>query len=324
MSDFELALVVAGCLLLTAIHEGSETGMYSLSRSRLDLEAREGSLGARIVRWLLRGEAGLLTSLLIGNTLVLQVMTVAVENHLTAAGVGDRRRELALAFLLGPLLFFFGEVLPKDLFRRRPHRLMRRVAPVLVVVRIAFFPLTLLLRTFTAMLERMLRLAPEQVSLEGWHAHLERLIDEGRRGGALDSYAEGLARNAAQLRTIPVERAMVPWSAVELLRSGDDEARLRAAVESAEHTRLPVLGEGGRVETYLHQLDALAAGAEAPVLDRARPLPCFAPDTTVDRALARLRNAGQRMAVVGDPGAPVGLVTLKDLVEEISGELASW
>lgn len=324
MSDFELALVVAVCLLFTAIYEGSETGMYSLSRSRLDLEAREGSLGARIVRWLLRAEPGLLTSLLIGNTVVLQVMTVAVENHLTAAGLGDRKRELVLAFVLGPLLFFFGEVFPKDLFRRRPHRLMRRVAPVLLVVRVAFFPLTLLLRSFTAMLERLMRLKPEQVSLEGWHAHLERLIDEGRRAGALDSYAEGLARNAAQLRNIPVERAMVPWSAVEVLRSTDGEERLRAVVEGAVHTRLPVVGQDGRVETYLHQLDALAAGSDAPLLALARPLTSFAPDTAVDRALARLRNAGQRMAVVGDPAAPVGLVTLKDLVEEISGELASW
>jgi CBS domain containing-hemolysin-like protein len=30
------------------------------------------------------------------------------------------------------------------------------------------------------------------------------------------------------------------------------------------------------------------------------------------------------MAVVGQPEAPLGLVTLKDLLEEISGDLGGW
>jgi CBS domain containing-hemolysin-like protein len=44
----------------------------------------------------------------------------------------------------------------------------------------------------------------------------------------------------------------------------------------------------------------------------------------LDRALARLRQTGQRAALVGSAEAPLGLVTLKDLVEEISGELHRW
>jgi CBS domain containing-hemolysin-like protein len=44
----------------------------------------------------------------------------------------------------------------------------------------------------------------------------------------------------------------------------------------------------------------------------------------VDKALARLRAAGARIALVGDPAGPTGIVTLKDLLEEISGPLAKW
>ena len=42
------------------------------------------------------------------------------------------------------------------------------------------------------------------------------------------------------------------------------------------------------------------------------------------RALARLRAGGQRMAIVGTLTRPLGLATLKDLLEEISGDLAGW
>jgi CBS domain containing-hemolysin-like protein len=51
---------------------------------------------------------------------------------------------------------------------------------------------------------------------------------------------------------------------------------------------------------------------------------CLAPGTPVDRALTELRIRGQRAAVVGTPQAPRGLVTLKDLLEEISGDLGTW
>jgi CBS domain containing-hemolysin-like protein len=37
-----------------------------------------------------------------------------------------------------------------------------------------------------------------------------------------------------------------------------------------------------------------------------------------------MRASGQRLAVVGSLAEPLGLLTLKDLVEEISGELGDW
>ena len=37
-----------------------------------------------------------------------------------------------------------------------------------------------------------------------------------------------------------------------------------------------------------------------------------------------MRAAGQRIALVGTPEVPLGIVTLKDLVQTISGELGGW
>jgi CBS domain containing-hemolysin-like protein len=61
-----------------------------------------------------------------------------------------------------------------------------------------------------------------------------------------------------------------------------------------------------------------------PVLDHLRELVHFPAHTLVDRALGRLRLSGQRLAIVGSLEKPIGLLTLKDLVEEISGDLAGW
>jgi CBS domain containing-hemolysin-like protein len=61
---------------------------------------------------------------------------------------------------------------------------------------------------------------------------------------------------------------------------------------------------------YVHQLDVLGDGEGCDVLERLRPLSEFPPHLPVDRALARLRAAGQRVASVGTREAPRGIVTL--------------
>jgi CBS domain containing-hemolysin-like protein len=117
---------------------------------------------------------------------------------------------------------------------------------------------------------------------------------------------------------------MVPWKDVTRLDARDADADLYAAVSRARHTRLVVVGADGGVAGYVHQLDVLGGGPGEPVLEHLREVGALAPGIAVDRALARLRASGQRLAIVGDPGRPLGIVTLKDLLEEISGDLAGW
>jgi CBS domain containing-hemolysin-like protein len=45
------------------------------------------------------------------------------------------------------------------------------------------------------------------------------------------------------------------------------------------------------------------------------------PNTPIASALLRMRGGGRRMALVGTPEKPLGLVALKDLVEEITGDV---
>ena len=88
--------------------------------------------------------------------------------------------------------------------------------------------------------------------------------------------------------------------------------------------RITITDAKGGVRGYVHQLEVLGASPDTAPASLLRPLLALEPDTPLDRALARLRASGQRAAVVGSPSRPVGWVTLKDLVEEISGDLAGW
>jgi len=311
-------------LAASAAYSGSETAFYCVSRARIDVEARQGVRSSRLVRRLLRDDLGFLAVVLIGNSLMVELMTWSAEDLLRERHVPVWAIRAALIFVLTPFVFFFGEVLPKDLFRRRPHAFLSRAVPLVLVSRYLYWPLERLLFLLTALLSRALRLEPKLLSVVRGREAVLRLLSEGASEGAILPHAEQMARNVLKLRTIEVERCMVPWGGVAPLRIDGMQADQYAAVARSPFTRIPVVDAAGAVRGYVHQLDVLGDGEGTPVLDHLRPLTVLASGTPVDRALARLRSSGQRIAVVGDLERPRGLVTLKDLLEEISGDLAGW
>ena len=316
-------LAIAGLLVLSAVFSGAETGVYSVSRVRLEAEADEGRRSARLLSRLLRDDAGLLITLLLGNNLVLELMTHLTEAEVSAAGVPDYLHEVAVMLLLTPVVFLFGELVPKDLFRRRPHFFLGLVAPLVALFRWAVSPVAWPLTQLSVLLERALGLRQEDFVRILRREEMVDLLAESRKAGALEPHAEALARNVLVLRHTPLSKVALPWERVEWIDLELGPLAAREAVVRSDFTRLPVLRNGpdGKraVVGYLHQLDVLRA-PEEPLEGHLRPLIELEPDLPLDRAVARLQSAGQRLALVGNARAPRGLVALMDLLATLASE----
>lgn len=322
MMTLLLLLGLFVCTLVSGMLSGAETGLYSLSRTRVEAEARAGSRRARWIEFLLRDDARLLITLLFAVAFVDETATTVGLALFAPLGLPEGWHELVVSIVLTPFLLFFGGVLPKDLFRRRPHALVGAVAPGVAAVNVVLLPLVWPMRVAMGALFRALSLHEHDlVRVSGREAVIELLRE---RDQELTPELEGMARKVLELRTLPVERVMVPWRKVETVRADAKAAELRQRLERSGFSRLPVSESGGAVVGYVHQLEVLAGAANADVKEHLRPLAALPPGLSIDRALARLRKSGQRMAVVGTLSRPLGIVTLKDLVEEISGELYRW
>jgi len=318
-------LGLATALVLSALFSGSETGFYSLSPARLGLDAREGRRFGRLVKWLVSDEHALLVAVLIGNVLTIQLATEFGGEFLARLGLLPAvGREFVLTALLTPVVFLLAELLPKDLFRRRPHRFLGLAAPVLAVARVLFLPLALPLRALARLLERSLGIGDAKLADLENREHVHELLEEGTLSGALPKDAVDLARNVLELRSRRVAEVMVPWRQVTTVGADLSEADFLRRVATSGHTRVPVVGARGEVQGYVHQLDVLGDARPGRAARALRPLLEVEPHLSVDRALARLRARGQRAALVREAGRPVGLVTLKDLAQTIVGELADW
>lgn len=322
MTELLQVLGVLLCVAGSFVYAGAETGFYSLSRHQVEVDAGAGVRPAIWVRWLLRDDSALLITLLIGNNLVLELASRLGDNLVHGWGLSGTWTAVVVTLGLAPVVFLMGEALPKDLFSRRPQALTYGVAPIVLLSRLVFWPLERGLRLLSALLERAFGLGSGRVTAVPARERLTTLLAEGQRQGVLGERARVLAENALKLRSIPVATCMTAWEDLRLLRTQDDDQEHRRILAASRWTRLPVVGEEGEFLGYVHQLEVLAASGTEPVLEHQRPLPVLAADTPVDRALLRLRGSGKRAAVVGTAAEPVGLVTLKDLVEEISGDLA--
>lgn len=317
-------LILAACLIGTAIFSGAETAFYRASRVRIEMEKRRRNRTARLVSHLLADETALVIALVLGLNVCLEIMTHGVEVLFLSLGMPSSGIELWITLLLTPVVFFLGELVPKELARRRPHGFLAVVSPVVVAARYLFYPVERIMWAVTALTSRALNLEPRLFSSGQGRDALLQFLREGRRSGAIPTDAEAMARNVLKLRSLPIESSMVPWKDTTRLDARDPNEDLYRAVAQSAHTRLVVVGATGEVAGYVHQLDVLGDGPDESVLAHQRPILFLDPTTPVDRALARLRQTGQRLAVVGSAAAPVGILTLKDLVEEISGDLAGW
>ena len=65
-------------------------------------------------------------------------------------------------------------------------------------------------------------------------------------------------------------------------------------------------------------------GEAPPIAELMREPLWITPDTPLRDALAKLQQSRAAIAIVGDGETPLGVVTIKDLVEPITGELVRW
>ncbi len=125
-----LALLVVG-LAGSAFCSGVETGIYSLSRIRLNLRASRGDdTLARLLKREVERPARVLANLLIANTFFANLGSIGIsallDRHFSEVGV-----VVMNVVILTPLLFVLSESVPKEVFRVEADRLTyyARAAP---------------------------------------------------------------------------------------------------------------------------------------------------------------------------------------------------
>jgi CBS domain containing-hemolysin-like protein len=325
MTDVYIAIGVTLLgLVLSALYSGLETGLYTVNKIRLDVRASSGVVRAKRLLTLLNKPTRMLAVLLVCNN---------IANYLASYGVARLLKETSLepwesigvnALVMIPILFIFGEVLPKDLFRSHTDTWTYRYSlPLSWSDKILWWTGVVPIVSGIGQLARFV-LGTENTIEPSPRRRFGLLFKEGLEGGVLSDEQITLADRVLAMKTLTVRSEMVPWTRVRCIGTNISMSRRTAAICTTTHTRLPAVDANGLVVGVLPVLGALLS----PESDTSSLLkePLFiSPETSVRDALHALRERDVAMAIVTSQSKkPIGIVTLKDLVEPIVGELAAW
>ncbi|MCJ7593567.1 MAG: hemolysin family protein [Desulfobacterales bacterium] len=317
--EIEWTLVIIGiCLLLEAFFSGSEIGLVSADRMKLRHDAAKGSRGAKLALEMLKRPEWVLSTTLVGTNIAV-VTNTTVVTALMLNLFGEEGSWLTIA-VVAPLIWIFGEIVPKSVFQQRADVITPRAIFVLRFASYLFFPILVVFAFITGLLSK----------LYGWQGRNPFTLREEiltmlqlPATGDIESVEKTMIRRIFSFSETTAYEVMVPLIDVVAIEQGATCGRAVNMAKEKAHIRLLVYAERiDREVGVLNTLEILDSAPEQPIKPYIRPVRFVPMSKNINELLMALRKDGDVVAVVVDEfGGAVGLVTMEDIMEEIVEEM---
>ena len=323
-------------LLLSAMFSGVEIAFVSADRVRAELDTHKGGLSAKIIDRYFSRPDFFISTLLVGNNIVLVIYGMAgaalLDPWLKTFCANEALVLLMQTLITTGIIIITGEFFPKTLFRINPNTSLRITSVPMSLFYFLLYPVSL----FTTWLSRMLmRLAgvrhsgetESALSVGDLNDYIERTIDQQQASSSADSdnqieHEVKIFHNAIDFSSIHLRDCMIPRNeivAVPIKSTSREE--LSALFTSSGRSKILVYDDDiDSVLGYIHVSELLRPGVDW--TESLKPV-LFAPESLMaNKMMRRLLAEKRSLAVVVDEfGGTSGMVTLEDLVEEILGDI---
>ncbi|MEV0129818.1 hemolysin family protein [Dactylosporangium sp. NPDC050688] len=331
------ALVVSAVLLaLNGFFVAAEFSLVASKRHRLEQAATEGGraaaaalAGSRELSLMLAGAQLGITLCSLGlGALAEPAVAHLLDPVFTAVGVpADISYPIAFVIALAVVVFLHmvvGEMAPKSWAISDPERSALRLAwPFRAFTRLVRPLLTFLNGLANACLRLVKVEAQNELSAAHGPEELMMLLESSRQHGTLGQDQHLLLSRMLRLQDTTVAQVMTPAADMVTVPADATAHDVEDAHRATGRSRFPVVDAGGAVVGVVHVRDALrrtTAGGTARAAELMIAAYSVPASTSVLAAVRSMRESRAQLAVATAAGAPVGLVALEDLLEEVIGE----
>ncbi|MGD9174764.1 MAG: hemolysin family protein [Desulfobacterales bacterium] len=306
-------------LLMEAFFSGSEIGVVSADQMKLRHEAAKGSRGAKLALEMLKKPEWLLSTTLVGTNIAV-VSNTTIVTALMIELFGEQHSWFAIV-LVAPLIWIFGEIVPKSIFQQRANTITPRAIFLLRLASYVFYPILIVFTLTTRLLTW--RFGQNIQNPFILREEILTMLQMPAAEGDIQPEEKDMIERIFSFSETTAYEVMIPLIDVAAIEQGTTCGEAIALAHAAAHIRLPVYAERvDKVVGVLNALELLGADAQHPIKPFIREVRFVPPSKNISELLLDLRKDGDTVAVVVDEfGGAAGLVTMEDIMEEVVEEM---
>lgn len=335
MTEQIIGLLVT--MLFSAFFSGMEIAFVSSNRLLAEMDKEKNGLSQKAIALFYRHPNNFVSTMLVGNNIALVIYGILFARIFDATlfyPLSDGMRVTADTLLSTLVVLFTGEFLPKTIFKNNANMMLTFFAPAAYVCYIVLYPVS---RFSTLLSKGLLRLAGVRMSKqetdhEFTKVDLDYLVQSSIDNADSEDEIEQevkIFQNALDFSETKVRDCMVPRTEIDAVEDTATLGELKQTFIESGHGKLLVYHEDiDHITGYIHssdmfrlkQSDATPITEVEPMLVRSLN---FVPETMLASKLMRtLMQQKRSLAIVVDEfGGTSGLISLEDIMEEITGEI---
>lgn len=323
------AVFIMFLILMSALFSGFETGGYLLNRIRLRMNLRKRMPAARRLQRVLSDAHLFIFTVLIGNNIAVYLLSSQITELYLQKGIFGGsgfvlwflpwNAETVATLTLTLPLFLFGEVLPKNLFRRFTDQIMYRCSGLLYLAWMVFQPMTRFLRWFFS---RLVRGQDGEDGFSGFSLSVEGLrhgVSKAVGAGEITRQQHGMVEKLVDMKSVSVRDKMLPIASIVSVPEKNTVRETLDYMRSQNVEQVAVYrGSLNTLVGYITIFDLLNQNVEAnePIEFLVRPFSVISPSMSLSQAFRSLREVPNVPGIVKNKGGQaVGLINLRDIAE---------
>ena len=310
-------------VLLEAFFSGSEMGVISVNRIKMEQLAQSKVRQAVLLKKMLASPDRLLSTTLVGTNFSV-VIASAMFTALIADSLGEGYLWLT-SLVMTPIVLIFGEAVPKAVFRHYADRLTFKVAGLLKLFSLVFWPVVMLTSGISRFLLLPLKVKQaKRKSLFVSREELKLLIKESKKDTSIKPHERAIIHRIFEFGSKKVKEIAVPMKDVVSIGAQESPFRLKELAGKSGYSRILIFaGKPDNIIGFANVFDALyEEGKFTKVLDCLRPVLYVSQESPIDKVFYSLQLKRMQVAVLLDENNKhAGIITFKDLLDEIVGEI---
>ena len=306
--NYELIIWLLVTMLFSAFFSGMEIAFVSSNRLLAEMDREKNGLSQKAIAFFYQHPNNFVSTMLVGNNIALVIYGILfakIFDTLFFASLSDGVRVTADTILSTFVVLFTGEFLPKSIFKNNPNTLLTFFAIPAWICYVILYPIS---KFATLLSKGLLRMVGVHMNKDAEGTSFTK-VD-------LDYLVQTSIDNAEDDADIGEE--------VKIFQNAlDFSEQLKQVFIESGHSKIVVFHEDiDHIIGYIHSSDMFTASETALCADLVREI-SFVPETMLaSKLMKQLMQQKRSLAVVVDEfGGTSGLVSLEDIMEEITGEI---